>query len=439
MPIVLHDVVRIHIARVREAPWNANKVSKKTLAKIRTSLERYGSVENSVVRPGWCVGARTVAEIAERRAAQLADPEFFETLSGNHRLQLYREGGVEGVPCVVVEEPDPSAKVLAQVLNRTRGVTDDVDKLKALLVDALADLQRVEITSLLPHTERDLLKLLEPPESKDDDLPDDRGTPPDSTPGAIYWLGPHRLLCGDSTDRAAVESFIGRDIPLLMATDPPYAVKLDQGWRDGAGMERDGAATANADEIEGDDGFAWESALAIVPVTVAYVWHADKFTAETLGMLERAGFERRALIVWNKDAAVIGRSHYHWKHELAWYAVRRGRTTPWYGGRNQTTVWEAKSPRQLLGANTTGDDARLAHPTQKPVAIFEPPVVNHLAVGEFAYDPFAGSGTLLAACAKTGRRALLVEKSPKYCDLIRRRWTKWAAAHAQDAGPGGLE
>ena len=45
-------------------------------------------------------------------------------------------------------------------------------------------------------------------------------------------------------------------------------------------------------------------------------------------------------------------------------------------------------------------EAKEDHPTQKPLKVFETPIVNHLRVGEVVYDPFLGSGTCLMAAAK---------------------------------------
>ena len=90
------------------------------------------------------------------------------------------------------------------------------------------------------------------------------------------------------------------------------------------------------------------------------------------------------------------------------------------------------------GSPTFQTQIGMSHNTQKPVAVFEPPVVNHTTPGEFVYDPFAGSGTLLAACAKLGRRALLIEKAPKYCDIVRKRWTRWAQVNNVEPGPDAL-
>ena len=43
--------------------------------------------------------------------------------------------------------------------------------------------------------------------------------------------------------------------------------------------------------------------------------------------------------IWDKTRLVIRRGDYHWQHEPAIYAVRKGKTGHWAGGRNQTTVW----------------------------------------------------------------------------------------------------
>ena len=59
--------------------------------------------------------------------------------------------------------------------------------------------------------------------------------------------------------------------------------------------------------------------------------------------------------------------------------------------------------------------------------------------GDRIFDPFLGSGTTLIAAAENKRIAYGCEISPAYCDLIRRRWTRWAKKNGVDAGPGALE
>lgn len=63
---------------------------------------------------------------------------------------------------------------------------------------------------------------------------------------------------------------------------------------------------------------------------------------------------------------------------------------------------------------------------------------NPVLEGDAVYDPFMGSGTTLIAAAQNGRVAYGCEISPAYCDLIRRRWTRWADRQGIAPGSGAL-
>lgn len=111
------DVRELDVRDLLPALWNANKVPRETLQRIKNSIRQYGIVENLVVRP---------------------HPEFpgkYEILSGNHRQKIFKQLGIKTAPCHLVELDDAMARVLAQTLNRTRGA-DDPQKL-ALLMDQI--------------------------------------------------------------------------------------------------------------------------------------------------------------------------------------------------------------------------------------------------------------------------------------------------------------
>lgn len=61
------------------------------------------------------------------------------------------------------------------------------------------------------------------------------------------------------------------------------------------------------------------------------------------------------------------------------------------------------------------------HPTQKPVALFEYLIRTYTNEGDTVLDNCAGSGTTGVACENTGRNSILIEKDPKYCNIIRER------------------
>lgn len=66
------------------------------------------------------------------------------------------------------------------------------------------------------------------------------------------------------------------------------------------------------------------------------------------------------------------------------------------------------------------DDTGL-HPTQKPVALLEYLIKTYTNEGETVLDFTAGSGTTGIAALNTNRNAILIEREPEYCEIIKRR------------------
>lgn len=61
------------------------------------------------------------------------------------------------------------------------------------------------------------------------------------------------------------------------------------------------------------------------------------------------------------------------------------------------------------------------HPTQKPVALFDYLIRTYTNPGDLILDNCAGSGTTGVAAENLGRNSILIEKEPKYCEIIRKR------------------
>jgi DNA modification methylase len=129
-------------------------------------------------------------------------------------------------------------------------------------------------------------------------------------------------------------------------------------------------------------------------------------------------------IIWQKPSLVFGRGDYHWQHELCFYGWRRGNRPPFYGPRNQTTLW-------AVGRETSKD-----HPTAKPVDLWKPPIENHTKIGEVIYEPFSGSGSQIIAAEQTARRCYAMELSPQYVDVAVRRWQQFTGKRAVHAVTG---
>jgi DNA modification methylase len=256
--------------------------------------------------------------------------------------------------------------------------------------------------------------------------------------GDLWRCGPHRVLCGDTTEPESVALALGAHRPFLMVTDPPYGVELDMEWRDRAGHNEMGPAANSymkkrieghtATTISGDTKADWSDAFALVStLEVAYVWHATSHLVEVAVGLDRIGFQLRQQIIWNKTAAAMSRQAYRWKHEPCWYAVRRGKTAHWLGSRDQSTIWDAASPKMIMGGST---EEKLDHPTQKPVELMRRPIMNHTRRGDVVWEPFLGSGTTLAAAESIGRICCGIEIEPRFVDQVVMRWEKLTGEQA---------
>jgi DNA modification methylase len=82
-------------------------------------------------------------------------------------------------------------------------------------------------------------------------------------------------------------------------------------------------------------------------------------------------------------------------------------------------VWFIKRP-----------NANDVHPTMKPVELVERAIRNSSKTRDTILDTFAGSGTTLIACEKSGRQARVLEIDPRYCDVICRRFMEFSGKPA---------
>jgi DNA modification methylase len=93
------------------------------------------------------------------------------------------------------------------------------------------------------------------------------------------------------------------------------------------------------------------------------------------------------------------------------YGWKAGAQHYWCGARDQGNVWHFDKPAR--------NDL---HPTMKPVALVERAIRNSSKPRDTVLDYFGGSGTTMIAAERTGRRAVLLEIDPAYCDVIIQRW-----------------
>lgn len=349
-------------------------------------------------------------------------------IAGHGRVLAAQKLKMTDVPCVVVTGWSEAQKKAYVIADNKLALNAGWDE-KMLSLE-FEELQGLGFDLSLTGFSSDEILALKPLEAvgltDEDEAPEPPETPV-TILGDIWLLGDHRLMCGDSTSIDAVEKLMGGQRPNTMLTEPPYGVKYEADWRADAKGRKKTKREENSG-LKNDDRADWYDAYVLAPCNVAYVWHASAFTDVVMDGLRRAGFDVNQQIIWNKSVHALSRSDYHWKHEPCWYAVKPNSERNWKGGRTQMTVWDIKS--------VIFEDGKTAHPTQKPVEIYTRPLEFHTNQGEYVYDPFAGSGTLGIACEKSGRRALLMELDPKYCDVIIKRWQDFTGKKATHAETG---
>jgi DNA modification methylase len=343
-------------------------------------------------------------------------------IAGHGRLLAARKLGLAEVPTIELTHLTPAqrrAYVLADNRLALSAGWDD-DLLRIELGELQAEGFDLMLTGFDPLELGALFAIPIGGLTDPDEVPEPPANPI-TRPGDLWQLGRHRLLCGDSTDPAAVEAVLAGVRPHLMVTDPPYGVAYDPAWRNRAGL----STTARTGKVENDDRADWREAWALFPGEVAYVWHGALHAGTVAESLSVCGFAIRAQIIWAKERLVMGRGHYHWQHEPAWYAVRG--TGHWSGDRKQTTLWQIPSK---------GQDAATTHGTQKPVECMARPMRNNSSPGQAVYEPFCGSGTTLIAAEMEGRACHAIELSPAYVDVAVIRWQAFTGLQASLASDG---
>jgi DNA modification methylase len=127
-------------------------------------------------------------------------------------------------------------------------------------------------------------------------------------------------------------------------------------------------------------------------------------------------------------------------HAVVWDKSARGNGMGWRYRRNYEFVMVAhRKGGKLLWANDAQAVPNVVrhmpvidreHPNEKPVEMIADFIEWHTKPGMLVVDPFMGSASTAAACLRTGRRFIGIEKEAKYyaiaCDRIRRELERTA-------------
>ena len=134
-----------------------------------------------------------------------------KVVGGHQRLKVLLDMGITEVECVVIEMNEEKEKALNIALNKISGDWDK-DKLMLLIADLQGADFDVSLTGFEPAELDALFKdsLKEGIQDDDFDVEEELKKPPVTKLGDVWQLGPHRLVCGDSTKAETFFSPNGR-------------------------------------------------------------------------------------------------------------------------------------------------------------------------------------------------------------------------------------
>ena len=367
---------------------NARTHSAEQITKLRSSLREFGFVNPIII-----------------------DREF-NIIAGHGRLMAAKEEGINEVPCVFVDyltDAQKKAYILAD--NRMAMDAGWDDELLKIEMEELQNLgYDLEFTGF---DEKELADLfgVDDKEVKEDEFDLTAALEKASfvERGDVWFVGKHKLMCGDATSSEDVAKLMEDKKANLILTDPPYNVAFKSS--DGLTIQND--SMKNNDFYE----FLFSSfknmAEHLENGGAAYIFHADTEGLNFRKAFIDAGFHLAGCCIWVKDSLVLGRSDYQWQHEPVLYGFMQNGKHPWYSDRKQTTIWNFDKPKKNSN-----------HPTSKPLDLLAYPINNSTQANAIVIDTFGGSGSTLMACEQMNRICYTMELDEKYASVILRRYVE---------------
>jgi DNA modification methylase len=343
-------------------------------------------------------------------------------IKGHGRLAASLQLGLKRVPIVVRTDLTPSQIKASRLADNKTAESPWDEELLRLELGMLRE-QDYDL-GLTGFADDEIEALLAEPEGESTGLTDEDAVPETSetavtVPGDVWLLGDHRLLCGDSTQMETVEKVLAGGLADMTWTDPPYGVNYGSSMKDK--LRKKHRRIANDNLGPAFEPFLRDACTNILAVTKGAVYIC--MSSSELHTLHKAftaaGGHWSTFLIWAKNTFTMGRSDYQRQYEPILYGWKEGSEHYWCGARDQGDVWFVKKPV-----------ANDLHPTMKPVELVERAIRNSSKSRDTVLDPFAGSGSTLIACEKTGRQARLIELEPKYCDVVIRRFEEFSGKRA---------
>lgn len=428
-------IIEVAIKDLKPAAYNPRKWTEKATKELKDSLELFGMVDPVV--------------------ANSAPKRHNVVIGGHFRLHVATMIGWKTVPVAYVEIPEVAReKELNIRLNKNTGDWD---------WDILAEFDK-NLLKKVGFESIDLDKIFSKQEEDDEFDAEEYAatiTEPDSKPGKIYELGPHRLLCGSATDTNDFAKLMAGEKAAMCFTDPPYNVDYQGGMGTHKQNKRQGIMN---DKMASDEflKFLTEAMGNIIGATAGGIYVCMSSTELTTlkTAFDKSGGHFQSFIIWVKNTFTLSRSDWQNQYEPILYGWPKAVKNHYFAGwRNEGNVWddiEELKPSitedgkmliklgeyhieldrwtdgRVLRKKDQTDIWRVKkptrskeHPTMKPIALCAKAIKASSIRDDIVLDPFGGSGSTLIAAEQTGRKCYTMELDPKYCDVIRERYDKF--------------
>lgn len=351
---------------------------------------------------------------------------------GHTRFAAAIELGLTDVPCFIADNLSEEKIKAYRIMDNKSAEYASWNY--GLLTKEITDLLEVDYDiDLTGFTEEELVDLgldINLDDFEEEGLTDEDATPelvkdPVTKLGDVWVLGNHRLICGDSTSVDTIDKLMQGNKADLVFTDPPYGMSYGGGRSEGSSKKGDTVKAHGMilnDDLRGDElstllvDSLSNSKMFSKEGAPCYVCFNYKNYMNFQNAVETVGYKVDSCIVWDKKSIGLGHANYRPQHEFIFY----NKGGQWFGSKNQSDIWSM----------SRGNTSAYVHPTQKPVELIQIAINNSSKKGDLIIDVFAGSGSTIIACESIGRRAMLSDLDPKYCDVIIQRWQNYTGKNA---------
>lgn len=272
---------------------------------------------------------------------------------------------------------------------------------------------------------------------------------PVTQPGDVWRMGEHRLLCANALEAASYDQLMAGERADVVFAAPPADVLGEVRAAECGGIAHWGLVLPCGEPAPRADAALLERAMALMARhsqdgSLHFLCVDWRYLLEVLQAARQvcAAHENTCVWVWDKPAADTGSPGlYRCQHELVcvFRHGHRGHSDHAPQARlrrNRANVWHYPAGAAPRGDHERTDGGVPLHLAAKPIAMIADALTDCSGHNALVLDPFAGAGSTLIAAERTGRRARLMERDPKFVDVIIQRWERLTGGSALHVASG---